>query len=161
MMENLFAALSPFLADESLVCGRSGDDSWPGDASWEAFLCALPAADVEACEQNGLHRLHRVSSQSPETLRALCSAVATAAATLGVGESSGSSSCSCSHHAWRQSAEKSSQVSALLAAAGAKCDLRRVRRVVDVGCGKGFFSGLGLTLAHCCSPLLTAAAAPC
>ena len=42
-----------------------------------------------------------------------------------------------SHRAFRQSAEKSEQVSALLASASARLELSRVRRVVDVGCGKG------------------------
>ena len=72
----------------------------------------------------------------------LCATVASASAALGRGAEG--STCSCcqsaiaaSHRAFRQSAEKSEQVSALLASASARLELSRVRRVVDVGCGKG------------------------
>ena len=138
----LLASLSPYLSDGSLLCGRSGDKDWPSDASWAEFLLALPREDVEACERLGLHRVARVRDAAPESLRRLCATVASASAALGRGAEG--STCSCcqsaiaaSHRAFRQSAEKSEQVSALLASASARLELSRVRRVVDVGCGKG------------------------
>lgn len=126
-----------------LLSGRAGDDGWPaGREAWAAWLAALSTEALEACEKRGLHNaltadaLASAAATMPPDLRGVCAAVAEASAAFGrfdpVG--TGAAACSCT---WRQSAEKAEQVRALLAAVRARADLRGVRRVVDVGCGKG------------------------
>jgi SAM-dependent methyltransferase len=139
----VFARLSAHLPDEATLCGRAGDDdAWPPEGRWRDYLLSLPMDDVVACERSGLHRTRRVVEAAPEDLRRLCEAVSAASARLGRTdgecESDGTAPpCQGGGHSWRQSAEKSSQVSALLSSAASRLDLARVRRVVDVGCGKG------------------------
>ena len=138
-LRELFSALESVRPATSVLIGRAGDDDWPPDAEWATFLEALPLADVEACEKNGLHWCANVSDSAPTSLKRLCEAVRAASQALGRGLRDGphSETLPCAHRAWRQSAEKSTQVSALLASVASRLDLSRVRRVVDVGCGKG------------------------
>lgn len=121
--------------DEKLLSGRAGEPDWPGNAGWEDWLLGLDAVTLHDCERYGLHRA-KTPCNMPTDLRLLCELVVSASMALGRhgDKPTGECSCSCS---LRQSAEKAVQVNALLSAVGARCDLSRVRRVVDVGCGKG------------------------
>ena len=134
-----FESLAPHAHPHSLLSGRSCDEGWPGEPAWVDYLLALPEAELAACERAGLHHVapDALPTGMPTSLRVLCDAVAAASAALGrrTGGCAGSCSTSC---AWRQSAEKAEQVDALLGAVAARlCRPGRVRRVVDVGCGKG------------------------
>ena len=117
------------------LCGRAGDADWPHDAAWTEWLLMLSAEDVAAAERLGLHRVQHLVSSMPPTLRSLCGAVNAASSALGR-DANGAPDCAGSC-VWRQSPEKAEQVRSMLAAVGERCNLRSVRRVVDVGCGKG------------------------
>ena len=133
----LLLSLLPYV-NESLVSGRAGEEGWPANDEWTAWLLSLDEAHTHVCERNGLHRAASCIGSMPSDLRELCDVVAAASNALGRqgGGADGECSCSCS---WRQSAEKAQQVKSLLAAVGARCHggLGHIRRVVDVGCGKG------------------------
>ena len=135
--ETLLVSLLPHV-HEFLVSGRAGEDGWPGNNAWVDWLLSLDEERTHECERLGLHRASaRHTTGMPADLRSLCDVVVAASNALGrrSGDSVGECSCSC---AWRQSAEKAQQVTSLLAAVGARCGgLGGIRRVVDVGCGKG------------------------
>ena len=144
VLASTFDKLSPLATPTALLSGRASEPGWPhGEqaVAWRQYLLSLEEGALSLCERCGLHRVSPSDlPPMPPSLQMLCEAVAAGAAVLGRGIANGqqsSSSCS-SSCAWRQSAEKAAQVGALLAAVTARLDnLSRVKRVVDVGCGKG------------------------
>ena len=141
-LEDVFALVAPRLSDlsEALLNGRAGEDDWPLDADWAAWLSSMAPLECEECERSGLHRAEGLacSSAMPDSLKSLCDAVL--AASTALGRHKAGRGCSCSSTCpWRQSAEKAEQVVALVEAlrGDLQCDMGRVRRIVDVGCGKG------------------------
>lgn len=143
LLLRVFASLEPHARSIALLEGRANDDDgWPYEPTWESYLCSLPEAVLARCECYGLHCLPEaelLQPPMPESLRQLCVSVSSASIALGrraVGMGGGSCSSCCS---WRQSAEKAEQVDALLGAFAARLrgGASGVRRVVDVGCGKG------------------------
>ena len=142
-LQSVFASLEPHARSIALLEGRANDDDgWPYESTWVSYLCSLPEAVLARCECYGLHCLPEAELQQtpmPESLRQLCVSVSSASIALGrraVGMGGGSCSSCCS---WRQSLEKAEQVDTLLGAFAARLrgGASGVRRVVDVGCGKG------------------------
>lgn len=134
----VLAELALHATSESLLSGRACDAAWPNEPEWEAYLLALPEETLALCERSGLHRVsNNLLPLMPASLRALCDTVASASIALGRRHSlDGGGGCS-TCCAWRQSAEKAEQVEALLGTVTANLSGWRIRRVVDVGCGKG------------------------
>lgn len=159
-------SLAPHIvaADPWLLEGRAGSSrgstvahSWPADADgWSdaaAFLRGLSPAALAECERHGLHNCLHLWRGMPRTLLEVCSAVRSTAMALGQhadaavgtpeadeddGAPVGSSSSSGTSSSRRQQrAEKTAQVTALVRLVSRHLRLEHVRRVVDVGCGKG------------------------
>ncbi|KAL1498706.1 hypothetical protein AB1Y20_014017 [Prymnesium parvum] len=142
--DELLAALSGLSAPEraALLCGRAGDPGWPAPPGWAATLLALPPLSLGAAERRGLSALpSALSAAFPPTLAALCRAVAGASDGLGIDASAAPAAAEgggeARRLAWRQREEKAEQLRALHAALEARLEGGRLRRVVDVGCGKG------------------------
>lgn len=150
-LHSIFQSLLALTPAPTLLTGRAGDASWPDEGTWREYLLSLSVEATEACEYLGLHHAPQWATvDMPTTLRSLCDGVATASSLLGrnvhtstcsecvkeSGQTAGGGG-SRGHGNWRQSREKGEQVGALLVAAVARLDCTRMRRVVDVGCGKG------------------------
>ena len=143
------AAVGPPERQTNLISGRAGQMDWPGVDGWADALLALPPELLDHCERVGLRAAAAVETASlPDGLVTLCETVAATSAQLGRtaddcssshggGGDAGGGSGGGGHNMWRQSSEKTEQVRALLSAAQSRLNLRRVRRVVDIGCGKG------------------------
>ena len=142
LLRRVFASLEPHARSHSLLEGRACVEGWPYEPAWEQYLLSLPEAVLSRCEHLGLHRMPaaELASPMPESMQLLCEAVASASIALGRQGVAGAGGGGCSNScAWRQSAEKAEQVDALLSAVVARLghDAGHIRRVVDVGCGKG------------------------
>uniref|UniRef100_A0A7S0Q7F2 Methyltransferase domain-containing protein n=1 Tax=Coccolithus braarudii TaxID=221442 RepID=A0A7S0Q7F2_9EUKA len=140
----LLSALASECDPREQLSGRAGDEGWPVDDQWRQYLLSLSAEAVSRCELIGLH--HASDNQAmPTSLRRLCSTVSDASFLL-AGEERTSSPGAVSTGAIGtiaikrcRSEAKEVQVTALLRAATGTEYARqcRVRRVVDVGCGRG------------------------
>ena len=148
-------------SDPWLLEGRAGSSrgstvahSWPADAAgWSdaaAFLRGLSPAALAECERHGLHNCLHLWHGMPRPLLEVCSAVRSTAMALGQhaaasggtpeadeddGAPAAGSNASSSRR--QQRAEKTAQVTALVRLVSRHLRLEHVRRVVDVGCGKG------------------------
>ena len=119
----------------SLLEGRASDgEFWPLPAPWRAYLLALPLSAVHEAERRGLQ--HSNFSGMPADLSDLCTCVRTASRAAGRvdGDDGDAPSSAASRGV---TASKAEQVRRLLETAAARLPLHAIRRVVDVGAGKG------------------------